>query len=85
MRACACLCVSGRYAKPEFFSKLKESHGIDLESCTYYRDETHYYVMAASKESLLETGVLKANHAEIHHLLQRGNVDAAAMVNNNDY
>ena len=41
--------------------------------------------MAASKESLLETGVLKANHAEIHHLLQRGNVDAAAMVNNNDY
>jgi hypothetical protein len=59
----------GRYAKPAFFGELKEKHGIDLESCTYYRDETHYFVTAASKECLLELGVLKENHAEIRHLV----------------
>eukprot|EP00959_Pyramimonas_sp_CCMP1952_P389430 8160367-Pyramimonas_sp.AAC.1 len=36
--------------------------------------------MAASKESLLETGVLKANHADIGKLLRSNNVDAAALV-----
>lgn len=33
--------------------------GIELESIVYYKDETHYFVMSAKKQSLLNRGVLK--------------------------
>eukprot|EP00854_Cymbomonas_tetramitiformis_P016321 gene16321-19370_t len=67
-----------RYAAPEFFTGLQETHGLQLENCTYYRDETHYYVMAASKASLVDTGVLKENFPEIPRLLHKSNIDTAA-------
>lgn len=40
--------------------ELKEETGIDLENIVYYKDDTHYFVMTAKKESLLKKGVLKA-------------------------
>lgn len=32
--------------------------GIDLENIVYYRDNTHYFVMTAKKQSLLDKGVI---------------------------
>lgn len=34
------------------------SLGIDLENIVYYRDNTHYFVMTAKKQSLLDKGVI---------------------------
>ena len=42
-----------------FFQELKESTGINLENIVYYKDETHYFVMTAKKESLFNKGVFK--------------------------
>jgi len=33
--------------------------GIDLENIVYYKDNTHYFVMTAKKQSLLEKGVIR--------------------------
>ncbi|KAL1446244.1 hypothetical protein MTO96_028862, partial [Rhipicephalus appendiculatus] len=41
-----------------FFQDMKESTGIDLENIVYYKDDTHYFVMTAKKQSLLERGVI---------------------------
>ena len=43
----------------KFFKDLYEACGIDLENIVYYKDETHYFVMTAKKQSLLDKGVLK--------------------------
>lgn len=32
--------------------------GVDLENIVYYKDDTHYFVMTAKKQSLLEKGVI---------------------------
>lgn len=32
--------------------------GIDLENIVYYKDNTHYFVMTAKKQSLLDKGVI---------------------------
>ncbi len=42
----------------KFFKDLFHKTGIDLENIVYYKDETHYFVMTAKKQSLLEKGVL---------------------------
>ena len=42
----------------QFFKDLKQDTGIDLENIVYYRDDTHYFVMTAKKESLIAKGVL---------------------------
>ena len=42
----------------KFFQELNEATGIDLENIVYYKDETHYFVMTAKKQSLLNKGVL---------------------------
>jgi len=38
---------------------LKADTDIDLENIVYYKDDTHYFVMTAKKDSLLRKGVLK--------------------------
>ncbi len=45
--------------KQSFFQNLCQTSGIDLENIVYYKDETHYFVMTAKKQSLLWKGVLK--------------------------
>ena len=42
----------------QFFKDLKQDTGVDLENIVYYRDDTHYFVMTAKKESLISKGVL---------------------------
>uniref|UniRef100_A0A672QEM0 F-actin monooxygenase n=1 Tax=Sinocyclocheilus grahami TaxID=75366 RepID=A0A672QEM0_SINGR len=42
----------------KFFLELKEETGIDLENIVYYKDNTHYFVMTAKKQSLLNKGVI---------------------------
>lgn len=42
-----------------FFKNLAQAHGIELENIVYYKDETHYFVMTAKRNSLLAKGVLK--------------------------
>ncbi|XP_015225220.1 PREDICTED: protein-methionine sulfoxide oxidase MICAL2-like, partial [Cyprinodon variegatus] len=42
----------------KFFLELKEETGIDLENIVYYKDNTHYFVMTAKKQSLLDKGVI---------------------------
>ena len=42
-----------------FFKQLKHDTGIDLENIVYYKDDTHYFIMTAKKESLLLKGVLR--------------------------
>ena len=59
----------------QFFAKLEESHGIKLENMIYYKDSTHYFVMTATKDSLLNRGVLRENHEDRARLLSPGNVD----------
>ncbi len=45
---------------PEFFDNLKNQAGINLENFVYFKDDTHYFVMTARKESLINKGVLKS-------------------------
>lgn len=42
----------------KFFKELNAVTGIDLENIVYYKDETHYFVMTAKKQSLLNKGVI---------------------------
>ncbi|KAG8138380.1 hypothetical protein E2320_004272 [Naja naja] len=42
----------------KFFQDLREATGIDLENIVYYKDDTHYFVMTAKKQSLLDKGVI---------------------------
>ena len=43
----------------KFFKDLYDDTGIDLENIVYYKDDTHYFIMTAKKDSLLKKGVLK--------------------------
>lgn len=43
-----------------FVQELRNETGIDLENIVYYKDDTHYFVMTAKKDSLREKGVLLA-------------------------
>ena len=45
----------------KFFNDLNDELGITLENVVYYKDETHYFVMTAKKQSLLNKGVLITN------------------------
>ncbi|CAL8323403.1 unnamed protein product [Lota lota] len=62
-----------------FFQELRQETGIDLENIVYYKDDTHYFVMTAKKQSLLEKGVILQDHADTELLLSRGNVDQNAL------
>ncbi|KAM6984736.1 protein-methionine sulfoxide oxidase mical3b [Aplochiton taeniatus] len=62
-----------------FFQELRQETGIDLENIVYYKDDTHYFVMTAKKQSLLEKGVILQDHADTEMLLSRGNVDQNAL------
>uniref|UniRef100_A0A1W7RHB8 Flavoprotein oxidoreductase n=1 Tax=Agkistrodon contortrix contortrix TaxID=8713 RepID=A0A1W7RHB8_AGKCO len=59
----------------KFFQDLKEETGIDLENIVYYKDSTHYFVMTAKKQSLLEKGVIINDFIDTEMLLCMENVD----------
>ncbi|XP_022109073.1 F-actin-methionine sulfoxide oxidase MICAL3-like isoform X4 [Acanthaster planci] len=57
----------------KFFQDLKAATRIDLENIVYYKDDTHYFVMTAKKQSLIEKGVILQDHADTARLLSREN------------
>ncbi|XP_051059613.1 F-actin-monooxygenase MICAL3 isoform X2 [Phodopus roborovskii] len=65
----------------KFFQELREATGIDLENIVYYKDDTHYFVMTAKKQSLLEKGVILHDYTDTELLLSRENVDQEALLN----
>ncbi|XP_077424097.1 F-actin-monooxygenase mical2b-like isoform X7 [Vanacampus margaritifer] len=64
----------------KFFLELKDETGIDLENIVYYRDHTHYFVMTAKKQSLLDKGVIINDYVETEHLLSTENVNQEALL-----
>ncbi|XP_071362521.1 F-actin-monooxygenase mical2b isoform X2 [Trachinotus anak] len=64
----------------KFFLELKEETGIDLENIVYYKDNTHYFVMTAKKQSLLEKGVIMNDYMETERLLSADNVNHEALL-----
>ncbi|XP_045049971.2 F-actin-monooxygenase MICAL2 isoform X6 [Desmodus rotundus] len=59
----------------KFFQDLKEETGIDLENIVYYKDCTHYFVMTAKKQSLLDKGVIINDSIDTEMLLCAENVN----------
>ncbi|XP_043372655.1 F-actin-monooxygenase MICAL2 isoform X1 [Dermochelys coriacea] len=59
----------------KFFQDLKEETGIDLENIVYYKDSTHYFVMTAKKQSLLDKGVIINDFIDTEMLLCGENVN----------
>ncbi|XP_070347227.1 F-actin-monooxygenase MICAL2 isoform X2 [Equus asinus] len=59
----------------KFFQDLKEETGIDLENIVYYKDSTHYFVMTAKKQSLLDKGVIINDYIDTEMLLRAENVN----------
>uniref|UniRef100_A0A665V1B4 F-actin monooxygenase n=1 Tax=Echeneis naucrates TaxID=173247 RepID=A0A665V1B4_ECHNA len=64
----------------KFFLDLKEETGIDLENIVYYKDNTHYFVMTAKKQSLLDKGVVINDYIDTQKLLSSENVDQEALL-----
>ncbi|XP_072310082.1 protein-methionine sulfoxide oxidase mical3b isoform X2 [Eucyclogobius newberryi] len=62
-----------------FFQELREETGIDLENIVYYKDDTHYFVMTAKKQSLLEKRVILQDFMDTELLLSPDNVDQNAL------
>ncbi|XP_077493015.1 molecule interacting with CasL [Amblyomma americanum] len=62
-----------------FFQDMRESTGIDLENIVYYKDDTHYFVMTAKKQSLLDRGVIIDDYSDTARLLSPDNVDRSAL------
>uniref|UniRef100_UPI0037E8AF3D F-actin-monooxygenase mical2b isoform X2 n=1 Tax=Semicossyphus pulcher TaxID=241346 RepID=UPI0037E8AF3D len=64
----------------KFFLELREETGIDLENIVYYKDNTHYFVMTAKKQSLLDKGVIINDYIETERLLSADNVNQEALL-----
>ncbi|XP_069759660.1 F-actin-monooxygenase MICAL2-like isoform X9 [Narcine bancroftii] len=64
----------------KFFQDLKEETGIDLENIVYYKDNTHYFVMTAKKQSLLDKGVIANDYVDTEMLLGAENVNQEALL-----
>ncbi|KAG7248085.1 hypothetical protein CRUP_032333, partial [Coryphaenoides rupestris] len=64
----------------KFFLDLKEETGIDLENIVYYKDKTHYFVMTAKKQSLLDKGVVIHDYVDTHNLLCSDNINQEALL-----
>ncbi|XP_017260069.1 F-actin-monooxygenase MICAL2 isoform X3 [Kryptolebias marmoratus] len=64
----------------KFFLDLKEKTGIDLENIVYYKDNTHYFVMTAKKQSLLDRGVVINDYIDTQMLLSSENVNQEALL-----
>ncbi|PKK16843.1 hypothetical protein A306_00000142, partial [Columba livia] len=74
--------ISGvaRIYNQKFFQNLYNKTGIDLENIVYYKDDTHYFVMTAKKQSLIKKGVILQDKADIESLLSPENVNRDALL-----
>jgi hypothetical protein len=66
---------------PQFFSELQQQTSIDLENIVYYKNDTHYFVMTAKKQSLLDKNVILQDFPDAARLLARDNVNFAQLCN----
>ncbi|KAI9560901.1 hypothetical protein GHT06_011855 [Daphnia sinensis] len=66
--------------KSEAEAQLNAVTGIDLENIVYYKDETHYFVMTAKKQSLLNKGVIIKDYPDTVKLLSIENVNKEALM-----
>ncbi|XP_076879777.1 F-actin-monooxygenase MICAL2 isoform X17 [Brachyhypopomus gauderio] len=64
----------------KFFLDLRQETGIDLENIVYYKDDTHYFVMTAKKQSLLDKGVIIHDYIDTEALLSSANVNQDALL-----
>ncbi|XP_050970552.1 F-actin-monooxygenase mical2b isoform X4 [Labeo rohita] len=64
----------------KFFQDLKQETGVDLENIVYYKDNTHYFVMTAKKQSLLDKGVIIHDYIDTEALLNSENVNQEALL-----
>ncbi|XP_047013920.1 F-actin-monooxygenase MICAL2 isoform X15 [Ictalurus punctatus] len=64
----------------KFFLDLRQETGIDLENIVYYKDNTHYFVMTAKKQSLLDKGVIIRDYTDTEALLSSDNVNQEALL-----
>ncbi|XP_016103000.1 protein-methionine sulfoxide oxidase MICAL2-like, partial [Sinocyclocheilus grahami] len=64
----------------KFFQDLKQETGIDLENIVYYKDNTHYFVMTAKKQSLLDKHVIIHDYIDTEALLNSENVNQEALL-----
>uniref|UniRef100_A0A7I4Y486 F-actin monooxygenase n=1 Tax=Haemonchus contortus TaxID=6289 RepID=A0A7I4Y486_HAECO len=62
-----------------FFKEMYAKTGVDLENIVYYKDDTHYFVMCAKKQSLLDMGVILQDNDDVSKLLSSENVDQEAL------
>ncbi|KIH64026.1 hypothetical protein ANCDUO_05665 [Ancylostoma duodenale] len=62
-----------------FFKEMYAKTGVDLENIVYYKDDTHYFVMCAKKQSLLDMGVILQDNEDVSQLLSNQNVDQEAL------
>ncbi|KAI6653684.1 Protein-methionine sulfoxide oxidase MICAL3-like [Oopsacas minuta] len=65
----------------DWFKKLSKEHGIDLENIVYYKDETHYYVMTAKRQSLIKKGVLRKDYSDAIRLTDPHNINQKKLEN----
>ncbi|XP_025908889.1 F-actin-monooxygenase MICAL1 [Nothoprocta perdicaria] len=74
--------ISGvaRIYNQSFFQNLYNKTGIDLENIVYYKDDTHYFVMTAKKQSLLKMGVILQDKPDTESLLAPNNVNQEALL-----
>nr|XP_033773749.1 F-actin-monooxygenase MICAL1 [Geotrypetes seraphini]XP_033773750.1 F-actin-monooxygenase MICAL1 [Geotrypetes seraphini]XP_033773751.1 F-actin-monooxygenase MICAL1 [Geotrypetes seraphini] len=74
--------ISGvaRIYNQKFFQNLLTKTGIDLENIVYYKDDTHYFVMTAKKQSLIKMGVIKQDKSDTESLLSPENVNNEALL-----
>ncbi|CAC5400257.1 MICAL [Mytilus coruscus] len=64
----------------KLFKDLKAKKEIHLENFVYYKDETHYFVMTATKASLLQRRVFKEDFLDASELMERKNIDVSALL-----
>lgn len=63
----------------KFFLDLRHDTNIDLENIVYYKDDTHYFVMTAKRQSLIDKGVIKNDYQDAVKLLSKENVNFDAL------
>ena len=63
----------------QFFANIEKEKGISLENIVYYKGETHYFVMTATRNSLLSRGVLRENKVDRDELMSSSNINKEEM------
>ena len=63
----------------QFFANIEKEKGISLENIVYFKGDTHYFVMTATRKSLLNRGVLKENKTDRDDIMAAENINKEEM------